>query len=54
MAKRPSNILLKVVIAISAILGIYVLGSWLLQLRPDTDDSGVTDASLKYSSVVTK
>lgn len=43
MANRPSNRIIQVVIAILAILGIYIFGSWLLQFRPESADDGVTD-----------
>ncbi len=43
MSKRPSNLFLKAIIAIASIFGIYILGSWLLQLRPNADDSDITE-----------
>ena len=42
MTKRPSNMLFNVVIAVAAILGFFVLGSWLIQLWPDADENDVT------------
>lgn len=38
MTKKPSSMLLNVVIAIAAVVGLFVLGSWLLQARSDTDE----------------
>ncbi len=43
MSKRPSNLFLKTIIAVASVFGIYILGSWLLQLRPNADDSDITE-----------
>ena len=55
MTKKPSNMLLNVVIAIAALLGLFILGSWLLQAQSDTDDASagqstqVGEVSLRQS-----
>ena len=52
MTKKPSNMLLNVVIAIAALFGLFILGSWLLQAQSDADEvnagelAPVSEASL--------
>lgn len=50
MTKKPSNMLLNVVIAIATVFGLFVLGSWLLQARSDTDE-GNAGKSTQVSEV---
>ncbi len=38
MTKKPSSMLLNVIVAVTAVFGLFVLGSWLLQARSDTDE----------------
>lgn len=53
MSKRPSNLLLNIVIAIAAVFGLFVLGSWLLQAQSDTEEGSagkstqISEASLR-------
>ena len=52
MTKKPSDMLLNVAIAIAVVLGLFVLGSWLLQVRSDSETDDVSAGkSIQISEV---
>lgn len=49
MTKKPSNMILNVVIAVAAVFGLFVLGSWSLQARSGTDEGNVSKSTSAIS-----